>query len=287
MTQKTAYTQQYTDWTTHTASHTINNMSSAPEQPQNATFTNNIQSSIKQASQSQTDRVKLEGLKALAVSNIIEYIYTNRITNARASPEDLLASAVYLQIPKAIEAASKMMHEKLDKRNCFDVLTTFETYSLEDYVESTKEYLKSNMNEILAFHRLESLPYDYFLILVKIWSKSEWDLLHTIKDWVSADYENRKQHLDILTSHMKLILITTAELKLITQMNIYSEGSWKKGVQQALEYHAKPVYSKLRGGFMVRGELPDPSPVCFTRESSTTMHVLGKDKNWKRTRSVM
>ena len=197
--------------------------------------------------ESQENSVHLKGVTAGAVQSLIRFIYTDELELNEDNVNEILAGAVHLQIPSAIKACAMFLVQHLDIDNCIDVLTICRTYSLDGAVTEVLAFVKVNSQNIIAERKVDFLPFGDLHLVIDDWPRSEWDLFLCLKQWVSADNEERTQHLDVLMQQVRFSIMSQADLLYIKRMDIYSnsKGEWQNLVDRAVEYYVLPIHKKL------------------------------------------
>lgn len=195
--------------------------------------------------ESQESFVKLKGVSAEAVENLLEYIYTWELDLNQENCTEVLAGAVHLQIHTAIVACAQFLVDNLNVENCLDILDICRMYHLNDVEEKVKNYIKKNAQSIIRVGRFDCVHFTDMGLLLDDWHGSEWDLFLCIKQWISSDFTQRSINMDSLLQRVRFSLMSEDELQNVLRCRVYrdSEGSkWRELVEEAHHYKQGPVW---------------------------------------------
>ena len=75
--------------------------------------------------------VSLTGVTAEALSLVLDYVYTSRVTLSLANVQQVLAAATHLRLERVVTACSVYLQDQIDSVNCVDVATLADNYCLQ------------------------------------------------------------------------------------------------------------------------------------------------------------
>ena len=75
--------------------------------------------------------VSLTGVTAEALSLVLDYVYTSKVTLSLANVQQALAAATHLRFERVVTACSVYLQDQIDSVNCVDVATLADNYCLQ------------------------------------------------------------------------------------------------------------------------------------------------------------
>lgn len=85
--------------------------------------------------------VSLTGLTAEALSHVLDYVYTSKVTLSLANVQEVLAAATHLRFDRVVAACALYLEDQIDPVNCVDVATLADNYCLQHLKSRAFRYI--------------------------------------------------------------------------------------------------------------------------------------------------
>uniref|UniRef100_A0A0A9YPI4 Kelch-like protein diablo n=1 Tax=Lygus hesperus TaxID=30085 RepID=A0A0A9YPI4_LYGHE len=157
--------------------------------------------------------VSIPGLRATELKSILEYAYLRKIDIHFDNVSNLLSTADYLAISGVVELCCAFLKTALSPQNCIQILKYARDHFLKELEKETFTYVMRNFVKI-AQQSVEILDLSVEDITEIIGSeelnvKSEEVVWEFVLRWINFDPENRKHHIVVLMSQIRLGLMDT------------------------------------------------------------------------------
>uniref|UniRef100_A0A1A9V2K1 Kelch-like protein diablo n=1 Tax=Glossina austeni TaxID=7395 RepID=A0A1A9V2K1_GLOAU len=170
------------------------------------------------------DAVKITDINEEIMADIIEGIYSGKITVTESNVQRLLAASTLLQIEWITNLA--------DTCGCKELYNRCQKYIQKNYLQivNTKEHLLLSYEEIRDLVSSEEIIID-----------SEINVFNAILNWIKHNPENRLSHLADLFKYVRLPLVSTKCLMNCVAAEPYIKNNprCKDLLMEAMEYHLK------------------------------------------------
>ncbi|RMX57129.1 hypothetical protein pdam_00008254, partial [Pocillopora damicornis] len=162
--------------------------------------------------ESSKDTVVIQGLSEEAVIQLINFIYTRKITISIDNIEALLTAAAVFQLDLVVHACCEFMKRHLHPSNCLEMRAYAELHGCRDFIEAADAYSRSCFLSLMNTEALLKTSFRHFLAIISgedLYVKREEQVFEAISAWVRFDLVSREQFLSDLLSHVRLPLIAT------------------------------------------------------------------------------
>ena len=175
---------------------------------------------MKEKSQNDIDLI---GVSSSALSAILDYIYTCKITVSLANVQSLLEAATHLQIERIVGICSLYLETQIDLDNCADIATLADNFNLSNLKSSAFKVISKNLskleNLVITEFSLEQM--NELLSVQYPVDVSEFELLNYVLKWVSFNGDKKGKALNLLKSirwneirYDDLVALMTTETRL-------------------------------------------------------------------------
>lgn len=161
------------------------------------------------------ETVAIQGLPAESVAQLINFIYTRKVTINVDNIESLLTASAVLQIDSVIDACCKFMERHLHPSNCLEMRAFAELHGCEDFLKAADIYTQLNFLSLMNTDALQKISFVHFLQIISgkhLYVKQEEQVLEAIISWVKYNADARSEFLPELLRHVRLPLLPTTSL---------------------------------------------------------------------------
>ena len=188
--------------------------------------------------------VKLEGIPAYIMDDLLSYLYTGEIQVSKTNAEDLIASANFLLLPRLKDTACEFMELHTTASNCIYNYLFGEKYECKKLKSYARELIKKNFGTVARSKEFLTLGVDHVKDLIStddIVIQAEEDILEYILEWIGGNQQEREQYFAELFRHVRLSSISQQHfyLKLVHDELIHSNLECRKTVMEELSRRAK------------------------------------------------
>lgn len=157
------------------------------------------------------DIIEIQGLSEEAVVQLINFIYTRKITISIDNIEALLTAAAVFQLDLVVHACCEFMKRHLHPSNCLEMRAYAELHGCVDFIDAADVYSRSCFLSLLNTGALRKTSFRHFLSIISgddLFIKGEEQVFEAVIAWVRFDLVSREQYLPELFSHVRLPLIS-------------------------------------------------------------------------------
>ena len=151
--------------------------------------------------------VKLEGIPASVMDQLLSYLYTGEIQVSEANAEDLIVSANYLLLPRLKNIACKFIERHMTSSNCIFNYLFAEKYECNDLQSYARELIKQNFGTVGRSKEFSLLSFDHVKDLISrddIVITAEEDIFEIILEWIGETQQERERYFAELFRHVRL-----------------------------------------------------------------------------------
>ncbi|XP_062258877.1 kelch-like protein 9, partial [Platichthys flesus] len=166
------------------------------------------------------EEIKLHGVTQLGLKNIIDFIYTSKVSLDMSNLQDTLEAANFLQVMPVLSFCNQLLSSEITIDNCVEIeriatdllledvklnLGQFVSYNLSAMVQSGRylQLSETSMANALASNSLEGFP--------------ELELYNIARGWLAHDHPKRRSSIYALMRHIRFPLMSPNELISISQ----------------------------------------------------------------------
>ncbi|XP_076117870.1 kelch-like protein 8 [Mytilus galloprovincialis] len=182
---------------------------------------------MSEMSESRQKIVTIHDIEESAMSKLINFAYTGKITFTIETVQPILYAASILQINTVIEACCQFMENHLHPTNCIDVHNFAEQHNHAELMKMADHYILDNFNDVVETDEFKDMSFNHLECLVKSQDLNvtdETQVYEAVLKWVKEDPESRRDNMSKLLSHIKLALLSPTYLV----ENVASEELVKK-----------------------------------------------------------
>ncbi|XP_053328484.1 kelch-like protein 9 [Spea bombifrons] len=212
------------------------------------------------------DTVRLKDVTPRGLRNILEFIYSSKLSLSLSNVEDTIKAAEVLLVREAIKLCFQFLEDGLNQDNCVDVLNVVEKHGPEELRQKAMEYVGQRRQRAPEdFDGVDKTTLCEILDRKNIPGYSELDLFNCAVSWLQRDDSRLKEAGDVL-KRIRFSLIPLEDLqKHVKETPIMKTHSGCfRYLQDALRYHSQ-IYSQPALG----------SESSSIRSSSEKLLVLG------------
>lgn len=158
------------------------------------------------------DTIVIQGLSEEAVIQLINFIYTRKITISIDNIEALLTAAAVFQLDLVVHACCEFMKRHLHPSNCLEMRAYAELHGCLDFIEAADTYSRSCFLSLMSTEALLKTSFRHFLSIISgddLYVKREEQVFEAIIAWVRHDLASREKYLPELFSQVRLSLVAT------------------------------------------------------------------------------
>ncbi|XP_015219958.2 kelch-like protein 9 [Lepisosteus oculatus] len=163
--------------------------------------------------------IKLHGLSRVGLKNIIDFIYTARVTLHMDNLQDTLEAASFLQVMPVLGFCKELLSSEVTIENCVEVGRIASDFHLEEVQAYVNEFVQRNFLTLVKSSRHLQLSEEsmaYALASDSLKGLSEMELYHAACAWLKHD-DARKAHTYSLMRNVRFPLMSPNELLQISQ----------------------------------------------------------------------
>uniref|UniRef100_UPI003AAE8626 kelch-like protein 9 n=1 Tax=Centroberyx gerrardi TaxID=166262 RepID=UPI003AAE8626 len=164
--------------------------------------------------------IKLHGVTKTGLKNIIDFIYTSRVSLNMANLQDTLEAANFLQVLPVLGFCNKLLSSEITIDNCVEVERIAADLLLEDVQVNIGEFVSQNLSSLVQSDRylqLSETSLANALASNSLKGFSEMELYHITRAWLDHDAPKRRSSIYALMRHIRFPLMSPAELIQISQ----------------------------------------------------------------------
>ncbi|XP_030614310.1 kelch-like protein 9 isoform X2 [Archocentrus centrarchus] len=164
--------------------------------------------------------IKLHGVTKLGLKNIIDFIYTSKVSLDMGNLQDTLEAANFLQVMPVLGFCNQLLSSEITIDNCVEVERIATDLLLEDVQLNIGEFVSQNLSELVQCGRyLELCETSMANALASNSLKgfSELELYHIAREWLDHEPAKRRSSVYALMRHIRFPLMSPNELIQISQ----------------------------------------------------------------------
>lgn len=157
--------------------------------------------------------ININGISAIGIENVLNFIYTAKISLTLSNVQEVLAAANYFQLSTIVDACLNFLEGELDTENCIDMLIISENYSLTPLREKVLRFICSHVSEIAKgeeFWRLQESQIEQLLSSDLPVDCCETEILKIALRWI-LKYESKSPEHLLKNIHFKEIPVIEVE----------------------------------------------------------------------------
>uniref|UniRef100_A0A1B0GDU5 Kelch-like protein diablo n=1 Tax=Glossina morsitans morsitans TaxID=37546 RepID=A0A1B0GDU5_GLOMM len=190
------------------------------------------------------DTVKITDINEEILADIIEGIYSGKITVTESNVQRLLAASTLLQIEWITNVCCDFLKNRLLPLNCLGISKLADTCGCKELYNRCQNYIQKNYLKIVNTEEHLLLSFEEIRDLVsseEIIVDSEINVFNAILNWIKHNPEKRLAHLADLFKYVRLPLISTKCLMNCVAAESYIKNNprCKDLLMEAMEYHLK------------------------------------------------
>lgn len=152
-------------------------------------------------------RVELRDLEAAVVGQLVDFVYTGRLTITQANVEALTRTAARLHFPAVQKACGHYLQQQLDATNCLGICEFGEQHGLLGVAAKAWAFLRENFEAVAGEDEFLQLPRDRLAACLAsdlLQVQPEQSRLEALLRWVRHEPQARAAHLPELLRLVQL-----------------------------------------------------------------------------------
>lgn len=152
-------------------------------------------------------RVELRDVEPVAVAQLVDFVYTGRLTITQNNVEVLTRTASRLHFPTVQKVCGRYLQQQLDATNCLGICEFGEQQGLLGVAAKAWAFLRENFEAVAQEDEFLQLPRDRLATCLAsdlLQVQPEQSRLEALLRWVRHDPEDRSAHLPKLLSLVHL-----------------------------------------------------------------------------------
>ncbi|XP_072542120.1 kelch-like protein 9 [Salminus brasiliensis] len=174
------------------------------------------------------EEIKLHGVSSTGLKNIIEFIYTSRLSLSLSSLQDTLEAASFLQVLPVLNFCNQLLSSEVTIENCAEVERIASDLLLEDVQAHVNNFVCQNFAALVQsgrFLELSEATVMFALSSDSLKGFSEMELYRAARVWLAHNPSERRPAAYSLMRHIRFPLMTPAELLQISQEDQTDESN--------------------------------------------------------------
>uniref|UniRef100_A0A3Q1GN50 Si:rp71-68n21.9 n=1 Tax=Acanthochromis polyacanthus TaxID=80966 RepID=A0A3Q1GN50_9TELE len=164
--------------------------------------------------------IKLHGVTKTGLKNIIDFIYTSKVSLDMGNLQDTLEAANFLQVMPVLSFCNQLLSSEITIDNCVEVEHIATDLLLEDVQLNIGEFVSQNLSELVdcgRYLQLSETTMANALSSNSLKGFSELELYHIARGWLDHDLPKRRSSVYALMRHIRFPLMSPSELIQISQ----------------------------------------------------------------------
>ncbi|KAJ1522109.1 hypothetical protein ONE63_002420 [Megalurothrips usitatus] len=161
--------------------------------------------------ESKSDRVTLQGVDAMALQLLVNYVYTSEIHVTEENVQVLLPAANLLQLTDVRDACCDFLQGQLHPTNCLGIRAFADLHGCLDLLSNADSYIEQHFSEVVECEEFLTLSPQQVSKLIcsdRLTVPSEEKVFESVVSWVHHDLEGRQSQLPLLMEHVRLPLLS-------------------------------------------------------------------------------
>ncbi|XP_006007819.1 kelch-like protein 13 [Latimeria chalumnae] len=164
--------------------------------------------------------INLHGVTGTGLRNIIEFIYTGKLSLQMDKLQDVLEAASFLQVLPILDFCKELLISQVSLENCTEIERIATTYHLSDVEGYINDFILKNFSTLLAngdYLKLSADRLAYILSSDNLKGCSEVELFQAACQWLKQEEKIDWENAYKLMSVIRFPLMSPGELLEITQ----------------------------------------------------------------------
>ncbi|XP_041662332.1 kelch-like protein 9 [Cheilinus undulatus] len=164
--------------------------------------------------------IKLHGVTKLGLKNIIDFIYTSKVSLDMGNLQDTLEAANFLQVMPVLSFCNQLLSSEITIDNCVEVEHIATDLHLEDVMLNISEFVSQNLAALIESGRylqLSETSMANALSSNSLGGFTEVELYNIARGWLDHDPPSRRSSVYALMRHIRFPLMSPGELIQISQ----------------------------------------------------------------------
>ncbi|KAJ8253430.1 hypothetical protein GJAV_G00212860 [Gymnothorax javanicus] len=164
--------------------------------------------------------IKLHGVSETGLRNIIQFIYTARVSLSLCSLQETLEAASFLQVLPVLGFCKELLRSEVTIDNCVEVGSIASDLLLEEVQTYINEFVCQNFSQLVKSEKhlqLSQPTVAFALSSDSLTGFSEMELFQIARAWLAYDLPARSIHTYALMKCIRFPLMTPTELLQISQ----------------------------------------------------------------------
>ncbi|GAB1597658.1 kelch-like protein 9 isoform X1 [Argonauta hians] len=191
--------------------------------------------------ESKQDTVDLKGVTADGLQQVIDFIYTGKMSLYYDNLTEIINTASHLQVSYALDLCSNYIKSLMTFDNADDFLSIADTYSLEKVLNHWDDMILSNFHEFSnsqAFLKLSAQKLVKYLSSNLLCTVSEYRLYQCLEKWLSVSPSRVTNDSSILMPHLRFPLMSLIELTSIKDSELFQKvPNGAHYIAKGFQYH--------------------------------------------------
>ncbi|KAG8234651.1 hypothetical protein J437_LFUL006539 [Ladona fulva] len=201
--------------------------------------------------------IKMEGIDAVALESLINFVYSGRVTIDHNNVQSLMLGASFLQLDKVRDACADFLSRRLHPQNALGIKSFADALSSSGLVRAADTFILKHFAEVAKGDEFLSLKPNQLLEFIKrdeLHVISEEQVFESVMSWVRKDSTVRGPHLPSLLTYVRLPLLTPHYLAdhVASEELVRSSHECRDLLDEARDYHLMPERRPLVQGFRTR-----------------------------------
>nr|XP_019956159.1 PREDICTED: kelch-like protein 9 [Paralichthys olivaceus] len=164
--------------------------------------------------------IKLHGVTQLGLKNIIDFIYTSKVSLDMGNLQDTLEAANFLQVMPVLRFSNQLLSSEITIDNCVEIERIATDLLLEEVQFNIGEFVSQNLLALVQCGRYLQLSESSMAMALSSNSLegfSELELYHIARGWLDHEPPKRRLSVFALMRHIRFPLMSPSELIQISQ----------------------------------------------------------------------
>nr|XP_020441935.1 kelch-like protein 9 isoform X1 [Monopterus albus] len=164
--------------------------------------------------------IKLHGVTKAGLKNIIDFIYTAKVSLDMDNLQDTLEAANFLQVMPVLNFCNQLLSSEITIDNCVEVERIATDLILEDVQLNIGEFVSQNLSALVQCGRhlqLSETTMANALSSNSLKGFSEMELFHIARGWLEHDLPKRHSSVYALMRNIRFPLMSPSELIQLSQ----------------------------------------------------------------------
>ncbi|XP_064167375.1 kelch-like protein 9 [Anguilla rostrata] len=164
--------------------------------------------------------IKLHGVSETGLRNIIDFIYSSRVSLSLGCLQDTLEAASFLQVLPVLDFCKELLRHEVTIENCVEVGRIASDLLLEEVQTYINKFVCQNFSQLVKTEthlQLSESSMAYALSSDSLKGFSEMELFRVARAWLGHDLAGRRPHTYALMRCIRFPLMSPAELLQISQ----------------------------------------------------------------------